>query len=311
MEINEPVSMADRYAGCLLGLACGDALGGPVEFEAREDIALAYPSGLRDFVGGGWQLLRPGEVTDDTLMALDLARSLVTTGALDLDDVANRWVAWNRSGPKDVGNTTKLALDLIASGTPWDKAGEQTIEIRGVGSSAGNGAVMRCAPVALRYRTDQAMLVQASIDTSRITHADPRCTWGAVAVDQAIAHLLQGGSKADLIEAATHNVENNAVIASITTAPALTREELKAGGYVLSTISAAFWSLFACDNLEETIIAAVALGEDTDTTAAVAGALAGALYGYQAIPDRWLDLLEPKSELEELATSLLALSSTE
>lgn len=308
MERDDSPSLADRYAGCLLGLACGDALGGPVEFVSRQEIAETFPAGLRDFVGGGWQSLRPGEVTDDTAMALDLARSLVETGILDLDDIARRWVAWNQSGPKDIGNTTRVALDLIAAGTPWDEAGERTIEVRGVNASAGNGTVMRCAPVALRYRTYAEMIVQASIDTARITHADPRCTWGAATVNQAIAHLLDGGSKETLIETALHGIQNNAVIEAVVMAPDLAPEDVNAGGYVLSTISAAFWCLFACDTLEETIVAAVALGDDTDTTAAVAGALAGALYGRPAIPGRWLDVLEPRAELEALAERLLTLS---
>jgi ADP-ribosyl-[dinitrogen reductase] hydrolase len=301
-------SLLDRFTGCLLALACGDALGGPVEFDSRESIERRYPDGLRDFIGGGWQHLRPGEITDDTTMALDLARSLTATGSLDLEDMAGRWVAWNQNGPKDVGLTTKMALDFIAAGDPWHRAGERTVEVRGADSSAGNGSVMRCAPVALRYRNNKEQLVQASIDTARITHAEPRAIWGAVAINQAIAHLLEGHSRETGIEAAVNGIENKTVVDAIRSASTLHRDQVPSGGYVISTVTAAFWSLFTFDTLEEVLIGAVALGEDTDTTAAVAGALAGAHFGAGAIPNRWLELLEPRKDLEQLAAELLELS---
>jgi ADP-ribosyl-[dinitrogen reductase] hydrolase len=300
--------MADRYRGCLLGLACGDALGGPVEFKSRDWIAERYPSGVRDFVGGGWLHLAPGEITDDTQMTLALARSLAEGGRLDAEDVGRQFLSWYRSRPKDIGNTTRAALAYLDAGMPWDDAGDQVQREAGAKGAAGNGAVMRCAPVALRYRADPGSVRSASIDTSRITHADPRCTWSAVAVNQAIVHLLAGGDLAGLARSATAGIDEPRVVEAVERAGGLGRDTVRSGGYVLDTVTAACWALLHHDTLEETIIAAVSLGDDADTTGAVAGALAGARYGAAAIPDRWLKLLQPREELTDLADRLLGLS---
>lgn len=303
VSVREP-SLAERYSGCLLGLACGDALGGPFEFCSRDAIAAQYPNGPRDFVGGGWLHLAPGEVTDDTQMALALARSCTAQG-LEMDRVAAEFVAWYRSNPKDIGGTTCDALARLASGRSWQEAGDETQRAAGPRGAAGNGSVMRCAPVALRFRRDRQALVQASVDSSRVTHADPRCVWGAVAVNQAIAHLLDGGSIADVPCAAVEGTDEPAVRQAILHAAKTDVREIRAGGYVLDTIRAAFWCLLQNDGLEEVVVAAVSLGDDADTTGAVAGALAGAAYGVNAIPRRWVDRVEHRAELEQLAATLL------
>src|SRR5215208_1525710 len=194
------VSLHDRYVGTLLGLACGDALGGPVEFVNRDEIAARYPSGVSEFIGGGWLRLAPGEVTDDTQQALILAESLTTSG-LDLYRFAAGLIAWFRSNPKDVGNTTRIALEALAAGTAPLDAGARALAARGERSAAANGAVMRCAPIALRFRRDPDRLVRASLDSARVTHAEGHASWGTVAVNQAIAHLLDGGAITDAVAA--------------------------------------------------------------------------------------------------------------
>jgi ADP-ribosyl-[dinitrogen reductase] hydrolase len=297
--------MIDRYQGCLLGLACGDALGGPVEFQTREQIREAFPNGLRDFVGGGWLHLAPGEITDDTQMTIALAQSLALGGPLDMDDVGARFLTWYRSGPKDIGNTTRAALQHLSEGESWASAGERAMK---GGRAAGNGSVMRCAPVALRFRRAPDTLVWASIDTARVTHADRRCTAGAVAVNQAIAFLIQGGSTDDLAEAAVVGIEDPDTRDAVLRAATLTEPEVPSGGFVLDSVTAAFWAIANHHSMEETIVAAVALGGDADTTGAVAGALAGARYGAAAIPGRWLDVLQPRAELVTLADRLFDLS---
>lgn len=299
--------LRERYLGTLLGLACGDALGGPVEFMSAAEISALHPDGLRDFTGGGWLHLSPGEITDDTQMTLALAHSLASSPSLDMTDVAARFLEWYHSNPKDIGNTTRASLAGLAAGEPWDVAGQRVADDAN-GTAAGNGSVMRCAPVALRFRRDPEALVQGSIDTARVTHADPRCIWGAVAINQALVHLLNGGSRDGAIEAAASGIENAETVAAVNGAASLQRSEVPSGGFVLDSVAAALWALVNHDSLEETIIAAVALGGDSDTTGAVAGALAGALYGAPAIPDRWLNLLQPRQELESLADQLLAVA---
>src|SRR5215218_10211676 len=144
------ISLRDRYAGTLLGLACGDALGGPLEFLKRDVIAERFPTGVSELIGGGWLHLDPGEVTDDTQQALILAESLTASG-LDLDRFAAGLSSWLRSNPKDIGNTTRIALEALAAGTAPLDAGAAALAARGDRGAAANGAVMRCAPVALRF----------------------------------------------------------------------------------------------------------------------------------------------------------------
>lgn len=306
--MNDDARILSRAAGCLLGLACGDALGGPVEFEERDTIAARYPGGLREFVGGGWLRLAPGEITDDTQMTLAVARSLTADG-LDMGRLTAEFLAWYRSNPKDIGNTTRAALALLDAGVAPDEAGERVREEMG-DRGAGNGSVMRCAPVALRFRNDPDGLVSASLASARITHADRRCTWGAVAVNQAIVHLLHGGDVDDVCAAAIDGVDEPEVRFAVSGAANWRREDVRSGGFVLDTIGAALWCLLRHDDFEETAVAAVGLGEDTDTTAAVAGAMAGALYGRDAIPERWRTAVQFRDEIETLAARLVGYSGS-
>jgi ADP-ribosyl-[dinitrogen reductase] hydrolase len=297
-------SLESRYIGTLVGAACGDALGGTLEFESRADIARRYPEGFRDITGGGWLHLAPGETTDDTAMMLGIARACTTEG-IDLDQVAANFVAWMQSGPKDIGNQTRGALVLVAEGVPWANAGEELLRRTGL-DSAGNGSVMRCAPVALRFRSDHERLVQAAIDTSRITHAEPRAVWGAVAICQAIVHLLNDGAIADVLDAAAHEVPNDDVVAAVVGAGTLPYGDVRSGGFVLNTVTAALWALIHEHDAEGVVVRAVMMGKDTDTTATVAGALAGAAYGVEAIPHRWRGVVHGHDELVTLARHLHA-----
>lgn len=295
--------LQDRAVGCLLGLACGDALGGAVEFRTREDLDRSFPDGVRDITGGGPHRLETGEYTDDTGMALAIARACTADG-IDLDAVAANFVTWYRSGPKDIGIATTQALELIAQGVPWQEAGER-LQRNSIDGVAGNGAVMRCAPLALRFRSDRERLRWSSIETSRMTHADPRAAWGAVVLNQGIVHLLDGGDRSGLVDAAVNGTADERVTNAIVRAPGMMRNDVASGGYVLDTLNAAFWSLLTTESAEEATVRAVALGSDADTTGAVTGALAGTLYGASTLPARWLDVLHDVADIRALAIQLV------
>lgn len=287
----------------MLGLAVGDALGAPLEFIDRAEIARRYGE-VREMLGGGWLNTVPGEYTDDTQMALAIARSVVDLGLIDPADIGARFVQWMESMPKDIGNTTLQSLGYLASGVPWNEAGARTLAQKG-DSAAGNGSIMRAAPLALACRNDPDALIRQSLDISLITHADPRCCWSCVALNQAIVALLTGS---DDVIAAAANVDETLVREVLASVATIRRDEVKSGGYVLHTLGAAFWSLLHYDSFEEVVVAAVNLGGDADSTGAVAGALAGARYGASAIPDRWLAVLQGREELSDLADRLLELS---
>lgn len=297
-------SLESRYAGTFVGGACGDALGATLEFQSRRQIAVAYPEGFREIIGGGWLGLAPGETTDDTAMMLGIADACTREG-IDLDAIAANFVAWMETGPKDIGNATRQALMLLREGKRWDEAGEE-LQKRSPMGVAGNGSVMRCAPVALRFRSSPDRLRQAALDTSRITHADPRAMWGCVAVCQAIAHLLDGGRVQDVVDAAVRDVPVPEVIDAVTSARTRAYDDVRSGGYVLDTINAAFWCLLHEATAEDVIVRAVMMGDDADTTGIVAGSLAGAAYGIEAIPERWRMAVHHRPGLEALAARLLA-----
>jgi ADP-ribosyl-[dinitrogen reductase] hydrolase len=283
----------------------GDALGATLEFMSRAEVRERYGV-LRDIVGGGWLRLAPGAVTDDSQMALCIARSIVGRGAFDAQDVARHFVAWYRSHPPDIGNTTRHALALLDAGVSWDQAGARTHhDLRP--NDASNGSIMRAAPVALIARGDRAANARHSADSSRITHANPLCVESCIALNAAIAALLDD-PRADALDIAQSAITNAELRSALQDVPGESPETLDAGGFVLATLRSAFWAVTRHDALEEAIIAAVNLGADADTTGAVAGALAGARWGYAALPRRWLDVLRCHDELVALADGLLELS---
>ncbi|CAN5523010.1 ADP-ribosylglycohydrolase family protein [soil metagenome] len=303
MIVNE--NLRDRYRGVLVGSAAGDALGATLEFMDRREIRERYGV-LRDIVGGGWLHLPAGEVTDDTQMALCIARSIVERERFDPDDIASRFVDWYRSNPPDIGNTTRRSLQLLDEGAPWQEAGAQTHrEMRP--RDASNGSIMRCAPVALLARGDPDFNARASADSSRITHANPLSVDGCVALNAGIASLLDDPA-ADVLAIAIEAAQDGLVIESLKAVPDQTVESIDAGGYVLSTLQSAFWAVTTSGSLEDAIVKAVNLGQDADTTGAVAGALAGAKWGYQAIPERWREALIEHETFVSLADGLLEIS---
>jgi ADP-ribosyl-[dinitrogen reductase] hydrolase len=299
-------TLRDRYRGVLLGKAVGDALGATVEFMSRDAIQLRYGT-LRDIVGGGWLSLPKGEVTDDTQMALCIANSIVECKGFDADDISDRFVAWYRSNPPDIGNTTRHALSQLANGVHWIEAGQNTHEAMRP-NDASNGSVMRCAPVALLNRLDPDSNARQSIDSSRITHANPLCTEGCVVLNAAIATLLNE-PHADPVAVGMAVATSDLMRESLGGVSEQQADTLNAGGYVLSTLQSAFWAVTTHDSFEEAVVAAVNLGQDADTTGAVAGALAGARWGASEIPDRWLDVLIARDELVTLADSIFALGN--
>ena len=301
--------LTDRARGVIVGLSCGDALGAPVEFESRETLAERYPDGLRDFTSGGWMDVAPGELTDDSRMMIDLAETLIQPGPVNMHALGQRFVAWMNEDPKDIGNTTRIALEALRDGADWTESGQIALKQRGASGAASNGSIMRCAPVAIRFRALPDQLRTISIATSRITHAEPRCVWSCVALNQAIAHAIRGGSSATLVDAACAMIEHPDVVSAIQDAAHIRDQELNGSGYVLNALQIAFWAVLTKPSFEAAVISAVMIGDDTDTNAAVTGALAGAVHGYGQIPERWRSTVDQHDRLIRLADQLLAVES--
>jgi ADP-ribosyl-[dinitrogen reductase] hydrolase len=295
----------NRARGTLLGLACGDALGRPVEFRSPARIEADHGR-VTEMLGHGTHGQPAGTITDDTEMALRIARSLVERGGFDPDDVAERFVEWYESGPFDIGIMTSKSLGRIQQGEPWDEAGQSVWEASPEGSNAGNGSLMRCAPYALAFEHNREVLQKVSRDSSRITHADPRCQYGCGALNLVLSYLATDHS--DPVERTLADLDDDApaeVVGVLDRIPgSIDASDLSNSGYVIHTLEAGLYHGLTAETAEDAIVGAVMMGGDTDTIAAVAGAVAGARFGAEALPDRWIETLGVADELEELATTL-------
>ncbi len=300
----EDPRLLTRARGALLGLVVGNQLGVPTEhYGTAAAIREAFPGGVRDLAPPP----KGSPFDDDAAMTLDLAESLIEAGDFDADDVAARWVRWMRTDGRGIGLTTQRALALIAGGMEPFAAGRAASDER----AASNGAVMRCLPVALRYHGDVDRLIRVSIEQAAITHADERCPWSAAAVNIAARELLHGNPH--FVEETLRRLEGaapRALIEAIRRVPGEHEGDLPIGiageyGYVLHCVEIAFWCAVHRPSLEEALIFLAEAGGDTDTNAAVAGALLVARDGEAAIPPRWLDQLEQARRIAALAERLL------
>jgi ADP-ribosyl-[dinitrogen reductase] hydrolase len=298
----------ERAIGSILGLAIGDALGAPFEFRRRTQIAFPLPAFELSWMG-----LPPGTWTDDTAMARNLWRSLTDHhGALDLDDVLLRHLAWLEAGPPDVGNQTRLALSEAAAGTPGPA--RTVFERRGPEVSAGNGSVMYCAPLGVARAEDADRLDEEAPALSRLTHWDGRCQTACLAITAAVAALVEGEASDAAVVGALACVadrEGGEELEFLVAEAGRSRQiDGPDQGFALFTAGVALQVVAEALGFEEGLRHVVGLGGDTDTNAAVAGALLGALHGSSAIPTSWLDRLAEKEAIEQEAAELAAVTTT-
>jgi ADP-ribosyl-[dinitrogen reductase] hydrolase len=295
-------------AGCLLGLACGDALGRPVEFNSAATIEDRYGT-VETMLGNGSHGKPPGTITDDTELALRIARSLVSCGRFDGGDIAGRFVEWYETDPFDIGLMTRDSLGRLQRGEAWTQAGQAVWESRREGSNAGNGSVMRCAPYALAFADDPAYLGQVSEQSSAVTHADPRCKRGCALLNLTIASLLQDVD--DPLHRAletTYPEPSDApeIVSAVEGLPdSVSASDITNGGYVVDALQAGLYYALDAESAKDAIVRAVNAGGDADTVGAITGAVAGARFGADALPDAWLDEIDESAELRRLAGELI------
>src|SRR5512138_573754 len=294
MALPGEADVRERARAAFLGLALGDALGASLEFMSPAEIRARHGV-LREIVGGGWLHLRAGAVTDDTEMSLCLARAIDGAGGWDLRAIADRFAAWLRSGPADVGSTVRKGIRrYIVDGTLEGPPNE---------GDGGNGAAMRMVPVALATLADRAQLEARAIEQARLTHRHPLSDAACVHVGALLHLACLGASKARLRRASDALVER---------VPAFRFQPWPglATGYVADTLATVLHFFHATRGFEECVVAVVNAGGDADTTGALAGALAGACYGPEELPRRWLRRLDRavRGEIERLSERLVDLS---
>ncbi len=279
-------SALDRSIGALLGLAVGDALGAPFEGRERD----SYPRST-EYASGGVGSVSPGAWTDDTAMAICLAEALLTRGEIDERDLLERFLRWYRTGENSctgqavgISPTTRAVLETFERSSRVDAA----LEI----GNAGNGCIMRLAPVAIFHRRSQAEARRSALRQARVTHAAAEALAAASTLAEVLVVGLRTGDPGAVLSASRADHRDKK------------RDQISSAPRAVDTLEAALWCVARASSFEDALIEAVNLGGDTDTIGAVAGQVAGAIFGASAIPVRWLGSLHSCGRLEDLARRL-------
>ena len=287
-------TLHERALGAYLGFAIGDALGATAEFMTAREIAGTFKGGLRNIVGGGWLHLKPGQVTDDTQMCLALGDAILAARGWDLRMVADSFVGWMRSKPPDIGHACRRGIRRYLL--------EGTLEAPPSEDNAGNGAAMRNLPVALGTLGDNALFARCTLQQSHLTHHHQLSDAATLLLGRLTQILLLGGSIGDC---------RSCVSETLALYPRFRFEPWpgNTSGYVVDTLQTVLHAFFRNDSVESCIVDVVNRGGDADTAGALVGQLAGACYGVQSIPTRWLRQLDPRiaERVRRQTASLLAL----
>jgi ADP-ribosylglycohydrolase len=295
-----------RARGALLGLACGDALGTTLEFRP--------PGSFRpitDLVGGGPFGLRAGEWTDDTSMALCLAESLIECRGFDATDQLRRYLRWYREGHLGVdGTCVDIGTQTLGFLTEFERTGAPD-STRVDPEQAGNGSIMRLAPVPIAYRRDIRVAIEHSGGSSRTTHPAPRPVDACRYLGALTVGALVGAEKDDLLDDGFWSWGRlHPEIEAVVRGSYKHKEppEIAGTGYVVASLEAALWALHKGENFRDGALLAVNLGNDADTTGAVYGQIAGALHGEEGIPAGWRQKLAHQDLIRGFADDLLGLN---
>lgn len=292
----------------LVGTAIGDALGMPFEMKKHTDPALMSWDG--SFKDGSWHKLKSGQWTDDTQMSVALAQSLVKCQGFTPPDVARAYLAWYKSGDcRGMGGTTRKAMIALEEGKSYTESGVSGVDV------AGNGTAMRAAPLGIYYRDNLPALLDFAKEDAAITHNAFEPIQGEIAVAVAAALLADRKVTHDqLIEAVLDHLHPSGIKTGLTTAHRLIKQNvftdaalrIVAGpkGYIIETVATAFYCFARFASFEQAVVAAVKAGGDTDTVAAITGALAGTYYGLENIPNKYISGLEGYNDLAELDRKL-------
>ena len=302
LESTIPAELLQRVTGAYLGLAIGDALGATVEFMLPSEIKHAY--GRHDSIrGGGWLKLKRGQVTDDTTMALALGEAILQQGSVDALAIAKSFHEWMKQKPIDIGNTVRRGIvHFRYSGIPVVPASEQ---------DAGNGACMRCLPIALfTYGQSVERMKAASKRQAHVTHNNVWSDAACECVVEMIQNACDGQDKTDMLKGPVASL-----IKRFPQFAFRAKHSENPSPFIVETLHAVMQAFFDTEDFESCLIDVVNRGGDADTTGAIAGMIAGSYYGFAAIPKRWLQALDKdiyaRCESQAVALIELALQHTD
>ena len=281
-----------RAVGCIVGSAVGDALGAPFEFGQPGEYSARFPQPVHGGTGEmvGNHIWNPGQFTDDTEMGVVVAESLLARNTIDANDQLDRFRAWGKCA-KDIGNLTR---EVLESHLPAPDAAYAVMTSRDGCNTAGNGSLMRAAAGAVYFAAaGRAATIDAAMKLSEVTHADPLCQWAAAMQHELVRVALEGGDSVTAIDDVVEMLPDDVrAVYQPLLAPSWTPKHGEPGnGSAMGALAQGVWALRRFANFSDVVTAVIDLGKDTDSVAAVAGALAGAKYGIQAIPTRWVTYL--------------------
>jgi len=289
-----PERVYERALAAYLGLAIGDALGATTEFMTPGEIKAKYKVHQK-IIGGGWLYLKPGQVTDDTEMSLAIGKALLLAGKWDLKGIADHFLGWMKSKPIDIGATCRRGIrdykfkgQLEVPNNEWD---------------AGNGAAMRMAPVALFTLGDDDLLQEHAVAQAHLTHNNVLSDAASVTIGRLVQQGMFGTDRHRMHETTRRLISEHENFR-------FNNYKGNAGSYIVDTMQTVFHYFFSTASFEECLIGVVNQGGDADTTGAIAGMIAGAFYGLESLPARWLKKLnkDVRREVEEQAVQLVKMS---
>ena len=302
------ITTLSRYEGALVGLAVGDAVGTTLEFKRPGRF-----EPITDMLGGGPFNLEPGQWTDDTSMALCLAKSLVECNGFDPNDQMNRYIRWYKEGYLssngqcfDIGITVSNALNL------FQETGDPLLGSTNP-NMAGNGSLMRLAPVPLYYAEDSIRAITFCAKSSQTTHGAKACIDACRYFGGLIVGALQDKTKEEIL------ADSFSPIAELWESDPLCDEiseiakgsfkdksppDIQGSGYVVKSLEAALWAFYQSNDFKQGCLMAANLGDDADTTAAIYGQIAGAYYGIDGIPISWRERIVFSTVIHNMASDL-------
>lgn len=301
----------DLFRGVVLGVATGNALGLRAEGLTARQLADRFPGGVRD--------IPPEERTlpwdDDLAQTVLLAEAILEKERLDVEDLAGRLLRWRRENGRGIGFLTANVIREIEGGTPASDAAFVVWHRYGR-NAAGNGAIMRCAPIAMRWWSDPMIRLTEAIASATVTHWDPRCVWSTVAMVEILSALVIGNANLPALrtwlddQGAPAEVAEAIEAGNTRTLEDFELDEEASMGYTMKALEVAVWSLSQDRDFEEVLIDVINAGGDTDTNGAVVGAVMGARTGSSGIPESWLENIPRADHLIRLADRLFDASTT-
>ena len=283
--------MKDRIRGALYGVAVGDALGAPLEFMEAEEIQKKYGKAVCEMVGGGWLNVAPGEITDDTQMTIAVAEGIVESPKSPIISIGRRFCEWYKSNPKDIGNTCRMSIAmadrLVETGHSEEDVWREAVRRPHEDGAAGNGALMRTIYPALYYK-DENVAAEFTRAIAWMTH--PNEASAALCMDYVRLVSMALIAPEQAIQEITRIVQGYG-------------ERKEPTGWVVASMENALYAIMLTGTFEDAVVEAVNRGGDADTIGAITGGLAGSVYGFEAIPQRWVSCLssDVRSTLDHLA----------